>query len=203
VQLPVRRAHRYFYARRCRYTRNGHQTVAYALGFLSLASAFCGVAHAQDAAQNAAANDARSPDTPPPTIQLAVAKDRHLQIALEKGVRLKETGQALHGRIVEPVHAFDKLVIPVGTEVTGQVTAIDPVSAGKRTAAALDANFSPSRKFQLTFNELVLADAKHIPFEASIMPGSGEVLDFVSSADEHARKLQRSKRRRRGKSQAG
>ncbi|MGA9484512.1 MAG: hypothetical protein WBV48_21520, partial [Candidatus Acidiferrales bacterium] len=99
----------------------------------------------------------------------------------------KTAGQALHGRIVEPVYAFDKLVVPVGTEVNGKVTAIDPVSAGKRTAAALDANFSPSRKFQVSFNELILPDGKHIPFEAGITPGSGQVLDFVSSADERAK----------------
>lgn len=174
---------------------NGRQILLYAFESLLLASAFCGVAHAQaqDATPAPAANNtqtARTPQSiassPAPTIELNVAKDTPLQVALDKEVRLKTVGQVLHGRIVEPVFAFDKLVIPVGTEVTGQVIAIEPVSAGKRTAAALDANFSPSHKFQVSFSELILPDGKHIPFQASITPGSGEVLDFVSSANERA-----------------
>lgn len=175
---------------------NGRQILLHTLESLLLTSAFCGVAHAraQDATPAPAVSEtqtapAQSPreTSPAPTIELNVAKDTPLQIALEKEVRLKSAGQTLHGRIVEPVYAFDKLVIPVGTEVNGKVTAIDPVSAGKRTAAALDANFSPSHKFQVSFDELILPDGKHIPFEASITPGSGQVIDFVSSADERAK----------------
>ncbi|MFZ0885583.1 MAG: hypothetical protein WAN14_19425, partial [Candidatus Acidiferrales bacterium] len=175
---------------------NSRQILVYTLELVLLASAFCGVAsaQAQDAASAPSANDAQvgatqapTASTAAPTIQLNVAKDTPLQIALDKEVRLKTNGQALHGRIVEPVYAFDKLVIPIGTEVNGKVTAIDPVSAGKRTAAALDANFSPSRQFQVSFDELILPDGRHIPFQAAITPGSGQVLDFVSSADERAK----------------
>jgi hypothetical protein len=196
VQLPRWRAHPSFHARRNRCAMNGRQILVYTLESVLFASAFCGVvrAQAQDVAPAPAANDAQTAaaqaptaSSPPPTIELNVAKDTPLQIALDKEVRLKTAGQALHGRIVEPVYAFDKLVIPVGTEVNGKVTAIDPVSAGKRTAAALDANFSPSRQFQVSFDELILPDGKHIPFQAAITPGSGQVLDFVSSADERAK----------------
>ncbi len=196
MQLPHWRAHPSLHARRCRYAMNSRLMMVYTLESMLLASAFCGVARAQAqaAAPPPAANDAQTPATsqppassPAPTIQLAVAKDTPLQIALDKEVRLKKAGQALHGRIVEPVYAFDKLVIPVGTEVNGKVIAIDPVSAGKRTAAALDADFSPAHKFLVSFDELILPGGKHVPFQAGITPGSGQVLDFVSSANERAK----------------
>ncbi len=192
MQLPRWRAHPSFHVRRLRYAMNGRHMLVYTLESVLLASAFCGYARAQaqDATPAPTANSAQTPianaASPAPTIQLDVAKDTPLQIALDKEVRLKNAGQALHGRIVEPVYAFDKLVIPVGTEVNGKVTAIDPVSAGKRTAAALDANFSPSRQFHVSFDELILPDGKNIPFQAAITPGSGQVLDFVSSANERA-----------------
>ncbi len=195
MQLPHWRAHPSFHARRYRCAMTGRQILVHTLESLLLASACCGAAYAQaqNSAPAATANETQSVPTAPPTatspapaIQLDVAKDTPLQIALDKEVRLKNAGQALHGRIVEPVYAFDKLVIPVGTEVNGRVTTIEPVSVGKRTAAALDANFSPSHKFQVIFNELILPGGKHIPFEASITPGSGQVLDFVSSANERA-----------------
>ena len=187
MQLPPRRAHRCPHAPRCCDAMNNRLKIAYKLGSVLLASTLCGVAYAQDATPATPPENTQPAAAPAPTIALAVAKDTPLQIALEKEVRLKETGQALRGRIVEPVYAFDKLVIPVGTEVNGKITAIDPVSAGKRTAAALDANFSPARKFQVSFDELILADGKHIPFQAAITPGSGEVLDFVSSHDERTK----------------
>lgn len=171
-----------------------------ALRSLALAGAFAGVVQAQEtkpAAGSAPVDSAVRPQANAPaaapslassqTIELKVSKDTPLQIALDKEVRLQKTGQPLHGRIVEPVYAFDKLVIPVGTEVNGKITQIDPVSAKKRTTAALDANFSPNHKFHVMFDELIFADGKHIPFQATITPGSGQVLDFVSGADKHSK----------------
>ena len=38
--------------------------------------------------------------------------------------RLQTTLSSLHARIVEPVYAFDRLVVPVGSQVTGQVTVL-------------------------------------------------------------------------------
>ena len=46
-------------------------------------------------------------------------------------MRVRRVGQAVHGKTVEPVYAFDKLLIPAGTVVTGKVSAIDAVP-GKR-----------------------------------------------------------------------
>jgi type IV secretory pathway VirB10-like protein len=177
--------------------KRGARTMC-ALGSLALAGALAAIVQAQEdksAAEapvdfgvfQAKAPAVASTHTFTQSIQIKVAKDTPLQIALDKEVRLRKAGQALHGRIVEPVYAFDKLVIPVGTEVNGRVTQIDPVPAKKRTAAALDANFTPNHKFQVTFDELILPDGNHITFQANITPGSGQVLDFVSGAEEHTK----------------
>ena len=55
------------------------------------------------------------------TLPLTVPKDTPVQVVLDHEVRLKQVGQPLRGRVVEPVYAFDKLVIPEGSIVTGQV----------------------------------------------------------------------------------
>ena len=44
------------------------------------------------------------------------------------------------------MYAFDKLVVPLGATVTGQLTKIGNVPNGKRTLDALDAEFTPARK---------------------------------------------------------
>src|SRR5438477_59420 len=61
-------------------------------------------------------------DPPPQTVSLTVPKGASLQVALDREVRIKKVGQPIHGRIVEPVYALDRLVVPVGSEITGEVT---------------------------------------------------------------------------------
>jgi hypothetical protein len=122
------------------------------------------------------------------TIALTVPKGTPVQVALDKEVRLRKVGQPIHARVVEPVYAFDKLVIPVGTEATGQLTKIERVSGGKRTVAALDADFTPSHAIEVEFSEFVLLDGKHIPVHTTVTPGSGQPIQFVSSAGDASEK---------------
>jgi hypothetical protein len=125
---------------------------------------------------------------PPQSIALSVPKGTPLQVALDQEVRLKKVGQPIHARIVAPVYAFDRIVIPVGPEVNGQVTKIGAISGTKRTMAALDGDFTPVRKVEVGFDDLVLADGRHFPLQTSVTPGSGEVIKFVAAADSKGKK---------------
>src|SRR5579864_3239508 len=44
------------------------------------------------------------------TVELVVPKGTPIQVALEDEVRVKQPGQRIRARVVEPVYAFDKLV---------------------------------------------------------------------------------------------
>jgi len=125
---------------------------------------------------------------PPQTVALSVPKGTPLQVALDQEIRVRKVGQPIHARIVEPVYAFDQIVIPVGAEVTGQITKIGAISGGKRTMSALDANFTPTRKVEVSFNELVLADGKHLAVQTNVTPGSGQVIQFVAAAENKDKK---------------
>ncbi|MGH9757005.1 MAG: hypothetical protein ACRD4M_04660, partial [Candidatus Acidiferrales bacterium] len=171
------------------------------LGVIFLvATIVCG-ARAQDASPppSSAAPPANPPslarrsDAPPPakisgipgeTIALTIDAGTPLQVALENTVRLKQHGEPLRGRIVVPVYAFDQLVIPAGTEVSGKITRIQAISDGKRALEALDADFTPTRKFDVEFDELILPNGKHIAIQTSVTPGSGEEMQLVTAADE-------------------
>jgi hypothetical protein len=124
------------------------------------------------------------PATPAPqTVALTVPKGTPLQVALDQEIRVQKVGQPIHARIVEPVFAFDHVVIPVGSEVTGQITKIGAISGGKRTMAALDADFTPERKVDVRFDQLLLSDGRHFPLQTTVMAGSGQVIKFVAAAD--------------------
>src|ERR1700683_2938058 len=163
-----------------------------------LAWACIGAARAQDATP---APTAASGSTPDPVlahrlaaatsmspkidvITLTIPKGTPMQVALDEETRIRGVGQPIHGHIVEPVYAFDQLVVPVGTEATGQVTKIEPVSKGKRTLEALNADFTPPRQIDVEFTELVFANGKRVPIRTLITLGSGRVIRLVTAADE-------------------
>jgi type IV secretory pathway VirB10-like protein len=125
---------------------------------------------------------------PPQTVPLTVAKGSPLQVALDQEIRVKKVGQPVHARIVEPVYAFDHIVVPAGSEVIGQVTKIEDVSKGKRTLAALNADFTPERAVEIGFHELVLADGRHFSLHTRVTPGSGQVIELVTAANQKEKK---------------
>ncbi|HEY6253745.1 MAG TPA: hypothetical protein VI685_27635, partial [Candidatus Angelobacter sp.] len=124
----------------------------------------------------------------PQTIALTVAKNTPLQIALDQEVRVRKVGQPIHGRLVQPVYAFDRLVVPAGAEVNGRITRIEGISGKKRVLGILNADFTPARKVEVEFNELVLADGKHVPFQAMVTRGSGHVMQLVNTKDDKKKK---------------
>lgn len=125
-------------------------------------------------------------DLPPSqvsSIPLTVPPGTPLKVALDKEVRVRTAGQPVHGRVMEPVYAFDHLVVPAGCEVNGRIARIGSVSRKNRGIAALNADFSPYREVHIEFDELVLADGRHLPLQTSVARGSSGVLQFVP-ADE-------------------
>jgi hypothetical protein len=122
------------------------------------------------------------------TIPLTVPKGTAVQVVLDKEVRIQKVGQQVHGRVAEPVYAFDKLVVPVGSEVRGQITQLQAVSGGKRTLDALNADFSPPRKVQVEFDDVKLNDGRHISIHTNVTPGSGQLIKFVTAADDEKKK---------------
>jgi len=119
---------------------------------------------------------------------LTVPTGTPLKIGLDQEVRVQKVGQLVHGKIVEPVYAFDTLVVPAGTEVVGKISAIDPVPKTRRIVAAMNGEFSPSRQVHVDFSELVMADGRHVPLESDVSPGSGGVLQFVPASEKERQK---------------
>ncbi len=125
---------------------------------------------------------------PTQTVPLTVAKGMSLQVALEKEVRIKRVGQCVRGVVVEPVYAFDHLVVPEGSKVRGEVTRIGPISGSRRTLAGLDGDFTPAHQIEVRFTDLVLADGKHMALNTKVTPGSGQILKLASAPDKESKK---------------
>src|SRR5579863_2217556 len=139
----------------------------------------------QPAKSNAAAPQ---PEAPAVTVAMTVPSGTPIKVALDSEVRIREVGQPIHGKTTEPVYAFDKLLIPVGTTVNGKVSAIDSVPKKVRTLDALDANFSPRRNLHVQFDELVMSDGRRVPLQTVASPAPDGVLRFVSANEKTKQK---------------
>lgn len=126
-------------------------------------------------------NDAVVPPPPPApvTLPMSVPAGTPIKVALDSEVRIRTVGQSIHAKTTEPVYAFDKLLIPVGTDVTGKITAIDAIPKKARTLEAMDGDFSPVRSVHVQFNELTLSDGRHLPIQTVASPAPNGVLRFV------------------------
>ena len=119
----------------------------------------------------------------PETIALNVTSGTPLQIAVDQEVHVRKVGQPVRGHLAQPVYAFDHLVLPVGTEVDGRIAAIGSLEKQQRVFSYLNGDFTPARKVQVQFDQLVLSDGRKIPFHALVASGSGQVMQLVSTKE--------------------
>lgn len=122
-----------------------------------------------------------SVEAAPVTMPMIIAAGTPIKVALDAEVRVREVGEAIYAKTTEPMYAFDKLLIPVGTVVNGKVSAIDGVPKMVRTMQAANGNFSPVRKVHVQFDELVMADGRKIALHTVASPAPDGVLRFVSA----------------------
>ena len=125
---------------------------------------------------------------PPARIQLTIPNGTPLRIALDQRTRIAHTGEVVHGKLVEPIYAFDQVVIPAGSVATGHVAKVAPVSVPKRSMSYANGNFSPFHKYEVTFDQLTLPDGKQIPIHTTVSPGTAEVVHLVSHPEKDSEK---------------
>ncbi|MFN7924225.1 MAG: hypothetical protein U0Q16_29255 [Bryobacteraceae bacterium] len=85
-----------------------------------------------------------------------------LRIALEERVRIGSVGSPLRGRLIEPVYAFDRMVLPAGAIVEGRLAEIERVPAARRVLAALGGDLTPARVARAQFDTAVLNDGTRL-----------------------------------------
>ena len=122
----------------------------------------------------------------PVQISLTLPEGTPLRVALDQRTRVGRVGEAVHGKVVEPVYAFDEQVIPAGSMVAGRVTRIDPTPAKTRVLSYSSGNFSPFRKYEVTFDELDLPNGKVLNIKTVTSPGTAEVVHLVANKSKQA-----------------
>ena len=110
---------------------------------------------ALQASQAAGGNEA-------PNVPLIVPSGVPLRLYLTKRIP-KRLGAPVEGKIMEPVFAFDREVLPAGSAVTGRVSAVQPVNKWQRFHSIVGGDFTPLRNALVEFDSVTLPDGRMLP----------------------------------------
>ena len=103
-----------------------------------------------------------------PTVTLTVAAGRSLEVVLEDRVAIKEVGQSVTAVLVEPIYAYDRVVVPAGTKVVGHVARLEDPSKLARTQTMMQGDFTPHRQVVMQFDTIVFDDERTIPIKTLV-----------------------------------
>jgi hypothetical protein len=119
---------------------------------------------------------------PTAKIDLVVPQGSTLRIALDQRTRVSHPGDAVHGKVVETVYAFDQPVIPAGSIATGHVIKVDAVSGVRRTMAYANGDLTPFHNYEVTFDTLTLPDGRQLAVATTVSVGTAELVHLVSAS---------------------
>ena len=121
-----------------------------------------------------------------PGVDLVVDAGRPLRVALDQRIRLQKVGQVVTGTIIEPVYAYDRVVIEVGTRVRGQIVRIDNGSSWSRARAYASGNYSPPKQAVLQFDTIVLDDGRELSISTIVKGGIPHIVRASAAAGSSA-----------------
>jgi hypothetical protein len=116
-------------------------------------------------------------------VALVVAAGRPLRVALDKRIAVTRVGQPVAATLIEPIYAYDRLVIPAGVLVLGHIAALEDPSRASRVLALLSGNFSPHRGVVLQFDTIVLPGGLRRPIRTTVGPPTVHVTVRFAASD--------------------
>lgn len=108
-------------------------------------------------------------------IPLVVPAGAPLRLYLTKRVP-KRAGALVQAKVIDPVYAFDREVIPPGAVVNGKVGRVLPVSKAQRARAILNGDFTPLHVAPIEFTTLVMPDGRTLPIHTAQEVGLDTIL---------------------------
>jgi hypothetical protein len=119
---------------------------------------------------------------PAASVELTIFPGTPLRVVLDRAVTIHRVGQPVTGVLLEPVYAYDRIVVPAGTRVVGHIARLDGAQGSSRALQMASGNFTPSPRTFVQFDRLERPGASAIVI--STAPASGVERVVVSVAAE-------------------
>jgi hypothetical protein len=108
---------------------------------------------------------------------LTVASATKVRVAITERTRLKR-GEAIQGRLMEPIYVDNQLAIPAGALLEGNIVSIRPAQRSKRLDAKFRGDFTPLGEPVIQFTNLSLSSGEDYPIAAEVGGSAGTTLYF-------------------------
>ena len=109
-------------------------------------------------------------------VDLVVDAGTPLRLYITKRVSYRKNS-AVDAKLAEPVWAFDRIVIPAGATVEGQLAELTPIPKGQRAMAMIRGDFTPLKIAKVSFSRIVLPDGHAIAIDTQ--PSAGLLSIYV------------------------
>jgi len=120
------------------------------------------------------------------TIALSLKSGTPIHVALDQRVAVTHVDQILTGTLVEPVYAYDRVVLPAGAVVRGHVAALEQPSRMARFRAWSSGDFSPHRKIVVQFDTVVLQEGRELAIHTVVTQTTDHPTLQVAAAPEQS-----------------
>lgn len=124
-----------------------------------------------------------------PTLGLA---QNNLELPVQPGVPLHiriegrpaiRTGQALQGRLLQPVWVHDRQVLPAGTLVQGRISGLKPVPWPRRVQTYMHGRLRLEREPIVVFERLVDPEGRYLSLHAPALPGIPNLMRLAAGQE--------------------
>jgi hypothetical protein len=90
----------------------------------------------------------------------------------------KRTGAVVEAKVLDPVYAFDRQVIPAGAVALGKVDRLQSIPKWQRVSAILNGDFTPLHTAPIEFTTIVMPDGSRMPLHTAESPGLGSIVSL-------------------------
>lgn len=111
-------------------------------------------------------------------VPLVVPAGTPLRLRIDGTTFTKHVGDVVHARLTQPVFAFDREVLPTGTEAIGHIVAFSKPSALQQAGSMLSGHFGSFRKPEVQFDTLLEPGKAPRTIVTDTAPGSGQAVEM-------------------------
>src|ERR1022692_2148040 len=115
----------------------------------------------------------------------AGAQQQETPLVVQSGVPLrvyltkrapKRTGALVQAKVLDPVYAFDRQVIPAGAVALGKVNRLQSIPKWQRVRAILNGDFTPLHTAAIEFTTIVMPDGSRLALHTAESPGLNSIV---------------------------
>ena len=88
----------------------------------------------------------------------------------------KRTGALVEAKVLDPVYAFDRQVIPAGAVALGKVDRLQSIPKWQRVRAILNGDFTPLHTAPIEFTTIVMPDGSRLTLHTAESPGLNSIV---------------------------